>query len=861
MNNQPPKYFHRFLRWFCHPDLIKPIEGDLLELYDERVEEFGKVKANQMFRKDVLLLFRKDIIKPAGGTYRLNTYGMFKNYFKVTFRNLFRQKLYASINIGGLCLGIVAFLLIFVYVQYERSFDSFYPNADSIYNVYQQQPGNQSRGTDFYGVTPAGLARAMEQEYPEVKHATTMHAFSTLIKSEEHHHLEPVVIGDEQFFRVFEHQFIAGDPKTALETKEGVVLTESFAKKLFKEEDPIGKEIGFWAGSAYVTGIIKDPPKNASIRFSVALSIQASTYYQSELQLEKWQGNSYHTFFTLNEKANPKALEEKLQDLIASRWVHEDMKNRFFVQSLSGLHLRAGVNEDIGLKGNRKQLSLFSIIAILILVLASINYMNLAIARSIGRAKEVGLRKAIGARKSQLILQFLTESVFLSVLALLLAIGITYLALPIFGRLVERQMDINLLYELNLIPILFAMTVALGLISGSYPALFMSSLRPVHVLKGKLGKQKSGGKLQKVLIVCQYSISIIMLISTLLAYQQMKYIQNKDLGIVKEQIVAVSVRGSAMNENIDLIKQEYLSLPNVTAVTSVSSFPTDIRSSTSLNQDNTGGNIYRFYTDNNFLNVYGVKLVAGRFLDASMPTAEERDFVINETAAKELGWTAETAIGKEYINGDGDRKRIIGVIADFHMHSMHLPIAPLIIGKRDQPSYLAVKLGSGSIAQTLVSMEEATESYSDYPFDYQFMDEHFDQLFKEDLRQGELLAYFTILAMLIAGLGLFGIAAFEAVQNQKEVGIRKVLGATVSGIVWLFGKKFLKLVSIGFFIGAPISWFFVDGWLADFAYRITPSWWTFAAGGLFAVIVAFITISSQAMKTALVNPVESLKNE
>ena len=364
------------------------------ELYDERVDELGKKKADQMFRKDVLLLFRKDIIKPASGTYRLTNYGMIRNYFKVTVRNLFRQKLYSSLNIGGLSIGIASFLLIFIYVQYERSFDDFYPNASNMYSIYQQQPGNHSRGTDLYALTPAALAPTLEAEYPEVKYATTMLSFSTLLESEGQQHIEPIVAADEHFFDVFKFSFTTGNPKSALSTAESVVLTESFARKMFKSEDPIGKEIKFWAGSAFVTGVIQDPPRNSSFRISAVLSLQASEYYRGERIKEKWDGNSYYTFLTFKEKADPSVLEGKLKDLLAERWVHKDIPNQYFVQPLSDFHLRRDINSDIGVKGNLKQLNLFTVIAILILVLAAINYMNLAVARSINRAKEVGLRKA-----------------------------------------------------------------------------------------------------------------------------------------------------------------------------------------------------------------------------------------------------------------------------------------------------------------------------------------------------------------------------------------------------------------------------------------------------------------------------------
>lgn len=785
---------------------------------------------------------------------------MFRNYFKVTMRNLFRQKMYSIINIGGLSIGIAAFLLIFVYVQYERSFDKFYPNADNIFNIYQQQPGNFSMGSDFFAVTPAALAPTLVEEYPEVKSATSLDTYSTLLSTDDGHYYEEIVIADERFFEVFKHIFIEGNASSALSTAEGAVLTESLAKKLFKDENPIGKEISFWAGKAFVTGIIQDPPRNSSLKFSCVLSLNASEYYRGERKKEKWNGNSYYTFLTFQESADPTALEDKMKDLLLKYWAHTNIQNQYFVQPLTDFHLRDSMNEEIGVKGDSGRLALFSVIAVLILTLAGINYMNLAIARSINRAKEVGLRKAIGARKTQLVFQFLTESVFLSLLAFTFGLIAAQFALPLFGDLVERELSIQLLNELNLIPFLVVVVGLLGVVSGSYPALFMSSLKPAIVLKGK-SSRRSGGKLQKLLIIGQYSISIIMLICSLIGYQQMKFISEKDLGIQKDQIVSVRVRGSEMRDNTDVIKSRFLNFSNVEAVTSTNSLPTDIQSSTFLTMDRTGGNIYRLYTDDQFLNVFGVELLAGRFLNADKATGNETNYLINETAAQALGWTAESAIGKEYINEGGDSKNIIGVIADFHMHSMHIPIAPLMIGKRNQLRYISVKLGAGNIAETLAHMQKAVEEYSNYPFDYTFIDDHFDQIYKEDQRQGQLLGFFTILAMLIAGLGLFGLAAFEAVQNKKEVGIRKVLGASIQHIVWIFGKKFLSLVIIAFLLSIPISWYLIEGWLADFAYRITPSWWMFGLGGTLALLIAFLTISSQSLKAAFVNPVESLKNE
>ena len=853
MNNPEPKFAFWLLKQFCEPDYLEEIEGDLLERYE-------KVSRLQ-FMMEIVKLFRPRLMRSFEGSKKLNYYGMFKNYFKVTWRNLFRQKLYSAINIGGLAIGIAAFMLISIYVQHEQSYDRHYPNAENIYNIYQQQKSNFSLGTDLYAVTPAALPAALTSEYPEVLNATTLDIYNTLIKHKGDTYVEDVLFADEHYLEVFQHTFLKGNPINALQDKTGAVVTQSFARKLFGEEDPIGQPIGFWGNrEAFVTGVIADLPSNTTLQFSCILSITNSNYYLSEKAKTAWNGNSYYTFFTLEPKTNVADFERKIQKVLETHWIHNNIPSEYLVSGLTDLHLRNNVNEDVGVKGNARQMNIFSIIALVVLLLASVNYMNLAIARSVKRAKEVGLRKAIGAAQRQLIGQFLIESVLMAFLAFLLALAVLLLITPVFGHFVDRELHISMINELHLVPIISGVVLLVGILSGSYPALFMSSLRPTEVLKGKLQLNGSTGGIQRVLIVLQYTVSIVMITLSLVVYLQMRFIDQKELGFQKEQILTYQLRSGITQANIDLIGTQLAASPLTANFTFSSSLPTDIGSSTFLKNDRSGGNIYRLYADRRFLNVYEINLLAGRFLE-ERDTEADFNYILNETAAKALGWSATEAIGQEFINEDGGRKTIIGVVADFHMHSMHMPIAPLMIGIREYKPYISVKVSPENIAQTIALMEEIVKPITSYPFRFHFVDDKFNELYKEDQRQAEIFGFFTILAILVASLGLFGLAAFNVSQRTKEIGIRKVLGASMGDIIITFSKRFMLLVTVALLLAFPLSWYLSNSWLLQFSYRIEVAWWMFLIAGIGALLLAFTTISSQSLKVATINPADCLKDE
>lgn len=859
MSKSAPKLPFRLLGWFCDPDILEDIEGDLLERYERHY--LSKKHPNWLLFRDILLLFRPGIIRSLEGYQNLNYYSMLSNYFKITWRGLFRQKLYTSINIGGLAVGIASFLLILLYIQHEQSYDNFYPDSESIYNIFQRQVGNASMGSDYYAVTPAALGPILVDKYPEVTSATTLDYYNTLVGAKQERYLENVLFTDEFYFDVFKHTFLKGNSSYALENQTGAVVTESFALKIFGTLDVLNEAIIFWDNQeAFITGVIEDQPENASLQFSCILSIQASNYYREERVKQEWNGNSYYTFFKLIDQASPQELEQKLPAVIDEYWYKGGTPGIYIVSSMKDFHLRNYVNDDIGVKGNPSQLTMFSVIAIIVLILACVNYMNLAIARSVKRAKEVGLRKAIGAGKRQLILQFLCESSLLSLMSFGLALLILQGVIPLFGRLVERPLSMSMIYELGLIPWIFLLVFLIGIVSGSYPALFMSSLKPILVLKGKVDLKGKGSFLQRTLIILQYTVSIVMITVSLVVYQQMKFVHNKDLGFSKDQVLTIEMKSSETRKQLSTLKNLFSSNSYTSQVSFSSSLPTDVQSATFLNNDRTGGNIYRLNVDESFQSVYDLKLLAGRFLNDEMDTEEKSNFVINETAAKTLGLTARSAIGQTFMN-ENETKNIIGVVRDFHIHSMHIPVAPLMISVRPFRRYISIKVNPANISETLRFVEKTMADYSPFPFNYQFIDDHFDQLYRRDTQQAEIFGFFTILAILIACLGLFGMAAFTASQRTKEIGLRKVLGATMQDIVILFSKHFLFLILVAFVISAPLSWYLSGQWLQEYAYRINIAWYVYLLGGAMAMILAFATLFSQSVKVSLINPVESLKDE
>lgn len=854
---------------FLRTDLVEEVCGDLEENFHFIRERTSLFAANCNYWYQVLNYLRPFAMRRSK-SFRLNSYGMYRNYFRISFRNLLRQKLYSVINIGGLSLGLTCFIIAMLYVQHELSYDLFYKNADRIYRIYQRQIGNVHLGTDQFAVTPALLPSVLHEECPEVEYATSVAVDFALLTFDDHHFYERGLAADPNFFNVFAIPFLQGNPTRAFDDPVNIVITASLAEKIFGTRDPIGQFVNYQNGEPFaVTGVIADPPSNSSLQYSFIVNLLSNTYYSEEIKKTTWNNNAFHTFFLLSEGADPAQLQSKFPALIkkyrdSESYASYPFKDHYRLQNIGGIHLETGVNDDIGLKGNKQYVYLFSAVALIVLLLACVNYMNLAIARSIKRAREVGLRKVVGALRSQIIFQFLGESVLIAFLSLLLAVGLTHLLLPVFGRLMERPIEIDYLANRLLLPALLLLVTLVGLLSGSYPAFVMSSLRPVEILKGK-NSGLTGSKVQRVLLVAQYAVAITLVISSIVIYTQLRFVQEKELGYDRRNVITIPVRDYSLVEGFETLRIEWQKNPAILESSYCTSLPINVTSSHIINDEVGAGTeddiaIYESRVDYGFLDVFGITLLTGRNFSRDVKSDGNSAYLINETAAKALGWTPEEAVGKQIV--DDGPKTIIGVIKDFHMHSMHLQIQPLILKvNRAYVNYIAVKVTGEDLPETISFLKKTIAERSPYPFEYQFLDERFDQLYKSELKLGEIFGVFTVLSILIASLGLFGLAAFMSGQRTKEIGIRKVLGASIQNIMTLLTKDFLVMVGLAFVISVPIAWLAMRAWLQEFAYRINMEWWMFGVAGILAAIIAGITISHQSLRASMMDPVESLRSE
>ncbi|MEM9328797.1 MAG: FtsX-like permease family protein, partial [Bacteroidota bacterium] len=675
--------------------------------------------------------------------------------------------------------------------------------------------------------------------------------------------LESGYMADSHFFSVFAFPFLVGDAASALDDPASLVITESLAKKMFGDTNPLGQEIRYQdETSLKITGIVKDLPSTSSLQFSFISTLESSARYQREMARDKWYNSSCHTFFTLAQDADPSLLEGKLADLL-DRNAPLPGEASLFIQSIHELHF-AQMNADLGVKGNPQYVRLFSLVALLILSLASINYINLAVARTMKRAKEVGMRKVVGATRRQLIGQFLGESVLITMVAFLLALLLVGYLSPLFGHLISRPLTLNLDENLHILPILVGLVLVVGVLSGSYPALWISAFQPLGALQGRLKGGSGGMRLHRWFMVGQFAVSVALIFGSIVIYRQFEFIQSKELGYDKEQVITVSVQDDRLSKEFEAIRTQCLENPRIQSMTASWHLPTNITSSTVINDDDNFDDndltIYESRVTYDYLEVFGMQLLAGRFFSPAYATDFDQGYVLNETAAKALGWSPEEAIGKQFTHEGTET--VIGVIKDFHMHSMQLAINPLMLRLAGAgSSWFSVKVRPEQLPETLEYLEEVISGHTAYPFEYAFLDQQFSELYLADVRIGQLFGGLTLISLLIASVGLFGLAALASKRRTKEMGIRKVFGASVRHLTGLLSLDFLKLILIASFVAAPFAWFVMHLWLLDFAYRITLDWWMLPLAGLSTLLIALVTVSSQSIKAAMTNPIACLKDE
>lgn len=798
---------------------------------------------------------------------------MIKNYITTLFRNFYRQKIYTFLNVCGLALGFAVFIIIVRYIQYEFSYDKYHENADRIYQIAKfKQGGGGFMGSSRYAVTPAPLAAALREEFPEVKSATKFYTWiDTLIRSEQKTFMEDGwVFVDNHMFEIFTFPLIRGDEKTALVDPFAVVISEKMAEKYFGDSDPIGQTLNFNDDKDFlITGIMKNIPSNSHIKADFFASFESLRDLQGD-SIEEWGSSSYNTFILLREGADHKELEKKYPAFLEnkflgqSHWTNETA-DVYYHQKLTDIHLKSDSIFNFGPVNDIKYIRIFSVIAFFILLIACINYMNLSTARATKRAREVGVRKIVGAKRTQIVSQFLGESLALTFLSLAAAICISCLLLPVFNRLMERELTFRFLDNPGFVLMLLGIGLAVGLASGSYPAFVISGFVPASILKGKTSTSARGGLLRNILVVAQFTISVALIISTVVVSKQLSFVRNKNLGFAKDHIIVSRIRDRSVSERRGALREELLRQPGITSVTFSTSLPMSVNSRSTMqyegsaNQETSGLRTYHASVDYDFIETFEMEIVLGRNFSRELDTAGFK-YLINETAVKKLGW--ENPIGKNFgqMNQMGP---VVGVVKDFHYANMHLPMeAVTFVLRPNYGSRMSIKVETENIQATVTRIEKVWQRFSvHYPFEFTFMDESYDNMYRSEIRLGKSFSYYSVLAILICCLGLFGLASFTIEQTRKEIGIRKVLGASALNVVGMLLWRFTKWVLVAIGIACPIAFLAMSAWLRDFAFRINIGWMVFFMAGLIALSIAIMTVIYQAARASLADPVTSLRYE
>jgi len=793
---------------------------------------------------------------------------MLKNYLKIAFRNLWRHKIFSFINIMGLAVGMSACFLIFLYVRFELSYDSFHSKADRIYRVVCdiKTPTEVLK----FSVPAWAMPKNIKEEFPEVEAFARVTGDNMLIRrGDVKFQEENMNWADSTLFTVFDFTLIKGDKKTALKEPLSIVFTETAAKKYFGKTDPMGQTVLINPDGqvATVTGIMKDIPENSQIKGEVFVSMSTLTHKFAPKIEEQWGNFGATTFLLLKPGTSPALLQSKFPAFLEKRdgkgMRDSKMSYTLLLEPLRSVYLLS--TRDGSKTGNMGNVYIFSIVAVFILLIACFNFVNLTTARSAERAKEVGIRKVVGAEKTQLAGQFIGESVILCLISFVITIGICMLLLPLFNKLSGKTVSNGLFEHGSYILILFLSAIGIGLLAGIYPALVLSSFKPVVVLKGRFVTGVKGILLRKGLVIAQFTISIALIIATIIVYTQMQFMRSQDLGFNKDQLMVVDTYGDDAKE---VFKQSVSTLPNVRSTAMSSSVPGSGDPTAYSEIENVKGdlqiaNLELFFVDFDYINQFKIKIIAGRSFSRDFGTDTTQAMILNEAAVKMFGYaSAEKAVGKRFKQW-GREGKIVGVMKDFHFRSLQETIKPLSM--RIEPrgcSLVSLKIAGASLPATIEAVGKKWQAaIPNRPFSYYFLDEFFDKQYRGEERFGKLFFNFAVLAIFISCLGLLGLASYSTIQRTKEIGIRKVIGASVTNIVNLLSREFMQLVAISFLIASPLTWYFMHRWLSDFAYRIPISWWMFVLAGVLAMLIALATISFQAIKAAIANPVKSLRAE
>jgi len=787
---------------------------------------------------------------------------MLQTYFKLAYRNIIKDKAYSILNITGLAIGLASSILILLWVQNELSYDKFHKNAGQIYRISCNLVDSKTVGT------PAGMPAGLKAEMPVVKNTVRIQpSNTTLLESNNKKFQEDrVFYADASFMDVFSFPLVKGDRATALKQVDGALITQDMATKYFGKNDPIGKIIRKDnKENIVVTGVLANLPPNSDLQFDFILPMASLARTNTDLKNSVWNNFNFYDYVQLDKSFDPSAanllsLEKQIDQIFRK---HDSMKATFQLQPLTKIHLAPEQLGDLPGHGNAQYVNIFFIIAILILIVACINFMNLATARSARRAKEIGLRKVAGAIRGQLIIQFLSESVFISFLSLLFALGIVILFLPVFNELANRKLVINV-SDARLWLSLFGIASLTGLISGSYPALFLSGFNPVKVLKGNV--KSMGGNLlfRNALVVIQFMVSIVLLVGTVVIYNQLKFIRDRNPGFEKANLLYVPMTGDMWHKQ-QALKDELRGNPLTSDFSLISDLPTNLGAWT-VSVDWAGKDPHSqlsfpvIAVDEDFTHTFGMKLVAGRSFSRAFK-ADSNNYMVNEKMLSVMGLNASTAIGKS-LTLWGNKGTIVGVVKDFNFKPVQQAIEPLVMPFNKIGGFVMVRTLPGKTQVTIQALSAISQELNPaYPFKFDFLDQDLANLYKGEQQMSNIFNLFAALGIFISCLGLYGLSAFMAEQRTKEIGVRKVLGASVFNLVYLLSSSITRLIFIAIVIAVPLSWYAVNSWLAGFAYHIHVSWLVFFMASLAALSIAWLTVSYESIKAAIVNPIKSLRTE
>ncbi|MCB0488163.1 MAG: ABC transporter permease [Cyclobacteriaceae bacterium] len=888
-DNNIPQSILGIVRWFCPEQLLEGIEGDLVEQYQDDLAQGSRSRARRRLIWSIIRLFHPEILLRNKFKTSIIQTMMVRNYIKVSLRNIQKRKLYSLINTIGLAIGMAFCLLIFLFVEDEKSFDKMHENKDRIYRVeirafdYWNKAVPEKERYNTHAYTQLALQPVLKEESVVVEFASRYSSnFKGAVRNEDKVFTEDLTFVDKDFFHMFSFPLLAGGLNKIFSTKEEVVLTPVIARKYFGDQDPLGKTLlidaeGTGEKAFVVSGIIKEPPANSSLEFSILLPVVNRPYY--ERQINRWANFNVATLVQLKRGGSTTAFRDNLEKITKTHMAEELARWRkdagvsdsvdvfsYGFSPLMDWHMRKGVEWH---KVSDPQYSyILGGIAILILVIACINYISLALTSSSARSTEVGVRKVMGAVREQLVWQFSFESLMLAFVALIAAVGLVVLALPYFNEFTDKAIHITSSKWMTLLVSGFLLTCVVGLLAGSYPSLLLSGYKPVSVLRNRYGTKMSAG-FAKPLVVLQFALSAFLIVSSIVMFRQMRFITSKDLGYNKDQVVVVPTQAGWSNASDRVVQQFRNHLSQESNILSIAGTSTSFNQGWSLNGYKIDGqkrSAYVYAVDPYYVPLLGLELVDGRNFDPAI-ASDSSAILVNEALVEDMGWENPLEERLPYVeNLEGPGSKVIGVLKDYHYRSLETEIAPMFLAMDKEYighlTTMLVKVASGNIPTALETMRGAwKELYPDKPFDFTFLDEDVAKQYQAQQRWMKIMSLSTAFAIIVSCLGLFGLAGINAVNRTKEVGIRKVMGAELSNIFVLLNKQFVWLSIIAFALAIPFSWYVMNKWLSGFEYRIEMDWMLFVVSTAMGTAIALVTVSYHALKAASTNPAETLKYE